>query len=190
MEEQTKLALAAAVLGGYVLGRTKKGRLALAVATAVSGRGIGLDPRELAAEGARRLAEAPQVAGLKEQFREQGMTAAGSALSAVTDRAMGSLADTISGRAERLGDTDGEAGEDDEDGEEELTAEEEDHVEEAEEEEEPRPARRRRAFRSSGGSASSERRGTRPSSAKKAPAKKPTGKRTEKTASHRSGRRR
>ncbi|MFE3738451.1 hypothetical protein [Streptomyces sp. NPDC059134] len=187
MEEQTKLALAAAVLGGYVLGRTKKGRLALAVATAVSGRGIGLGPRELAAEGARRLAEAPQVAGLKEQFREQGMTAAGSALSAVTDRAMGSLADTISGRAERLGDTDGEAGED---GEEELTAEEEDHVEEAEEEEEPRPARRRRAFRSSGGSASSERRGTRPSSAKKAPAKKPTGKRTEKTASHRSGRRR
>lgn len=33
MQDTTKYALAAAVAGGYVLGRTKKGRLALTVAT-------------------------------------------------------------------------------------------------------------------------------------------------------------
>ncbi|MFE3824265.1 hypothetical protein [Streptomyces sp. NPDC059092] len=181
MEDQTKLALGAAVLGGYVLGRTKKGRLALTVATVVSGRGLGFSPRELAAGGARRLAEMEQVAGLKQQLREQGMAAAGSALSAVTDRAMGSLADTISGRTTRLGQKDEEAeGEDEE--------EEEEEENEKDEEEEPPPARRRRSSRPSG---------TRSASAKKAPAKKPAGKKaaapekkTKKTASPRSSRRR
>lgn len=59
MEDQTKLTLAVAVVGGYVLGRTKKGRLALSVATYLAGRRFGLEPRQLAAEGMRRLRRSP-----------------------------------------------------------------------------------------------------------------------------------
>lgn len=55
MEDQTKVTLAAAVVGGYVLGRTKKGRLAITIATYLAGRRFGLEPRQLAAEGMRRL---------------------------------------------------------------------------------------------------------------------------------------
>ncbi|MFD9513827.1 histone protein, partial [Streptomyces mirabilis] len=38
MADVPKIALAAAVLGGYVLGRTKKGRVAFGAATYLAGR--------------------------------------------------------------------------------------------------------------------------------------------------------
>ncbi|MFF5565120.1 histone protein [Streptomyces sp. NPDC012623] len=205
MEDQTKLALATAVLGGYVLGRTKKGRLALTVATVVAGKGLGFGPRELVAEGVRRLAEVPQVAELQEQVREQGAEAARGALSAVTDRAMGSLADTISGRTtllSRKGDEEEDEEEDEEQAPEESEEEpeepeeeeeeEEGEEEEEEEEEEPPPARRPRTSRSAGKSAPQKK-----APAKKAPAKKAAAEKTaapakkaKKTASPRSSRRR
>lgn len=200
MEEQTKLALATAVLGGYVLGRSKKGRLALTVATVVAGRGLGFGPRELAAEGARRLADVPQVAQVQEQFREQGVEAVRGALSAVTDRGMGSLADVISGRTASISRKDDEADEGDED--EDRTLEDaedesdEEEEQEEEEEEEPTPVRGRRKT-------APERRGTRAAPRKKAPARKAPAKKTaakktaapakraaKKTASSRSSRRR
>lgn len=74
MDDQAKVALAAAVVGGYVLGRTKKGRVALSVATYLAGRRFGLEPRQLAAEGMRRLGEVPQVAELQEQLRGRSST--------------------------------------------------------------------------------------------------------------------
>lgn len=55
MDDKEKVTLAAAVVGGYVLGRTKKGLLALSIATYLAGRRFGLEPRQLAAEGMRRL---------------------------------------------------------------------------------------------------------------------------------------
>lgn len=69
MDDKEKVTLAAAVVGGYVLGRTKKGRLALSIATYLAGRRFGLEPRQLAAEGMRRLGEIPQFAELQEQLR-------------------------------------------------------------------------------------------------------------------------
>ncbi|MET9552299.1 histone protein [Streptomyces sp. NPDC006645] len=182
MEEQRKLALASAVLGGYVLGRTKKGRLALTVATVVAGRGLGFGPKELAAQGARRLADVPQVAEVQEQVRKQGIQAVRGALSAVTDRGIGSLADAISGRtasitrkSEDAGEEEGEEEEEpeepeeeelenedeDEDESEEDEPEGDDSEEEPEEDEEPEPARPRRK-----------------AAAKKAPAKKAPAKKT------------
>ncbi|MGW6739956.1 histone protein [Streptomyces sp. NPDC055025] len=103
MDRRTKVAVAFAVLGGYVLGRTKKGRLALTVATCVAGKGLGLDPKQLVTEGVRRLGEIPQVAELQEQVREEGVDAARGALSAVVGRGVGSLSDSISSRAVNLG---------------------------------------------------------------------------------------
>lgn len=69
MDDQTKATLAAALVGGYVLGRTKKGKLALSLATYLAGKRLGLDPRQLATEGMRRLGEIPQVAELQEQLK-------------------------------------------------------------------------------------------------------------------------
>ncbi|MFD5747493.1 histone protein [Streptomyces sp. NPDC127033] len=207
--EETKIALATAVLGGYVLGRTRKGRLALTVAMAVAGRGLGFGPGGLAAEGARRLTDVPQVTEMKEHVREQGVEAARGALSAVSDRVMGSLADTISGRTTRLSqkddeDEEQEPEEEQEEAEPENESDQEDEAEEEEEEEEAPPARHRRSSHVSGGPAGSERRRTRPAMPKKsAPAKKKPSarktsagddsapaKKTKKTVSPRSGRRR
>lgn len=77
MDNKEKVALAAAVVGGYVLGRTKKGRMALSIATYLAGRRFGLEPRQLAAEGMRRLGEIPQVAELQEQLQGRSWTRAG-----------------------------------------------------------------------------------------------------------------
>lgn len=82
MKVTTKIALAAAVAGGYLLGRMKKGRLAFAVATYLAGRRFGLDPQQLATEGLKRLSEVPAVAELQEQVRSELMNAAHQALAA------------------------------------------------------------------------------------------------------------
>ncbi|MEU9014595.1 histone protein, partial [Streptomyces sp. NPDC048479] len=128
MDEQTKLALAVSVVGGYLLGRTKKGRLALTVATYLAGRRFGLEPRELAAEGMRRLGEIPQFAELQGQLKGEVLDAGRKALTATANRGMSSLADAISDRTARLG-----AGEDEE--EEEPEEEEPEEYEDEEEEE-------------------------------------------------------
>lgn len=69
MDDQTKLTLAAALLGGYALGRTKKGKLALSVGTYLAGKRFGLEPRRLATEGMRMLGEIPQVAEVQDQLK-------------------------------------------------------------------------------------------------------------------------
>ncbi len=104
MDNGTKVALAAAVAGGYVLGRTKKGKLALTVATYLAGRRFGLEPRQLAAEAMKRLGQIPQVAQLQEQVKGDVLGAGRKAVSAVADRGMSSLADTLQSRTGTLGD--------------------------------------------------------------------------------------
>ncbi|MCU7820190.1 hypothetical protein [Kitasatospora sp. DSM 101779] len=67
MKITTKIALGIAVVVGYVLGRLKKGRWALALATYFAGR--RLDPRELATEALRKLGdEVPEVAKFTSAF--------------------------------------------------------------------------------------------------------------------------
>uniref|UniRef100_A0AAU3I7M9 Histone protein n=1 Tax=Streptomyces sp. NBC_01393 TaxID=2903851 RepID=A0AAU3I7M9_9ACTN len=82
MNVTTKIALAAAVAGGYLLGRLKKGRLTFAVATCLAGRRFGLDPQQLATEGLKRLSEVPAVAELQDQLRGELMNAGHEALAA------------------------------------------------------------------------------------------------------------
>ncbi|WP_326752538.1 histone protein [Streptomyces hirsutus] len=102
MEDQSKAALGAAVIGGYLLGRTGKGRLAITVATYLAGRRFGLEPRQLAAEGMRRLGEVPQFAQLQDQIRGEVLEAGRKAMTATANRSLGSLADTLSDRTARL----------------------------------------------------------------------------------------
>ncbi len=132
MDNTAKVTLAAAVVGGYVLGRTKKGRLALTIATYLAGRRFGLEPRQLAAEGMRRLGEIPQFAELQEQLKGEAFDAGRKAVAAAADRGMSSLADAISDRTARLGEKRDEG---EEEGEEEEYEPEEGGAENEEEEE-------------------------------------------------------
>ncbi|WP_436786016.1 hypothetical protein [Yinghuangia sp. YIM S10712] len=97
-----KALLAAAMAGGYVLGRTKKGRFALGVGSYMLTRRHNVDPKQLAVEGARRLGAAPQVSRLTGQVRGELAQAGKTALSAAMQRQVGALADRIDRRADEL----------------------------------------------------------------------------------------
>jgi hypothetical protein len=98
MDDETKATLAAAIAGGYILGRTKKGRLALTAMTLLLGRRWGLEPQQLVTDGVRRLREVPQVAELEEQVRTEGIDAARHALTSVVGRGVESVTGGISSR--------------------------------------------------------------------------------------------
>jgi hypothetical protein len=100
--KDSKAALAAGIAGGYVLGRTKKAKLALAVASYVVGRRIPLNPRQLADEGMRRIRENPHVAELGGQLRGELLQAGRTAASAAVNRRIESMADTLHARTEAL----------------------------------------------------------------------------------------
>ncbi|MEV6307480.1 histone protein [Streptomyces sp. NPDC051840] len=146
MDEKTKAALASGLAGGYVLGRTKKGKLALSVAMFLAGRNISLEPKQLAAQAVRRLGQVPQVAGVQKQIRGEGLDAARGAVTAVASHGVGSLADAIGKRALDLrseGDASGDEDEDADEGDAPADDAEAD-VGEAEDDEEAPAARRGR----------------------------------------------
>lgn len=182
MESSKKVGLAAAVAAGYVLGRTKKGKLALGLAPLVAGAQLPMNPRELVILAMRRLAENPTVGPLVEQARGEVLGAGRSALSASANRRLEVLADSLQQRTEALldvpdeGEEDEEENEDEEAGEEEFEDEDEAEDEPAEEgeeeEEEERP--RRAAKRPPAKKAPAKKTAAKKAPAKKAPAKKKT----------------
>lgn len=125
MTEVNRLLLATALAGGYVLGRTKKARLALAAASYVAGRQYGVEPRKLVAQGRKWLGEVPQVAELGEQVRGELMAAGREAVSAAADRRLASFADALHERTLRLESAgeEGQGEDDEEEPEEEPAAE-------------------------------------------------------------------
>ncbi|MFJ4848319.1 histone protein [Streptomyces sp. NPDC088733] len=134
MKDSTKMALAAGMAGGYVLGRTKKARLAFGLATYLAGRRFGLEPQQLLTEGVRRLKELPQFEDLNDQLRGELMDAGRQALSAAADRRLADLAESLHDRTARIGGKSGPSGKGRRD---EDEAEDTDTDEEAEEEYEP-----------------------------------------------------
>ncbi|WP_328540340.1 hypothetical protein [Streptomyces sp. NBC_00344] len=183
MDDSTKVSLAAAVAAGYVLGRTKKGKLGLALASLVVGQRLPRNPQELLSQGVRRLAENPMVAPLIEQARDEVLSVGRTALSAAANRRLESFADALEQRtsalreprAEEDEEEDGDAEDDFEEDEEEPEEatdggpEDEEEQDEEEEEEEEEPPRRRPAKRTA-------KQPAKKTPAKKAPAKKAAGK--------------
>ncbi len=92
MNSRTRLACGVAI--GYLLGRTRKMRLALMIAGATGAAG---SPRQLVARGVKQLASVPEVGKLttiaKGQFvdaaKTAAMTAASSRIDALTERLQG-----------------------------------------------------------------------------------------------------
>ncbi|MFC8014614.1 histone protein, partial [Streptomyces cinereoruber] len=134
MDDTSKIALAAAVAGGYVLGRTKKGRLAFTAATYLAGRRFGLEPRQLLTEGLSRLKDIPQVAEMGDQLKGETLNVGRQALKAAADRKLADLADSLHERTLAIG-----SGGDEEDEEGRYEDEEEDRQDQEgyEDEEEP-----------------------------------------------------
>jgi hypothetical protein len=165
MERNAKIGTA--LVGGYLLGRTRKAKLALGLGMFLAGKKMNLDPRQLATT----LAKSPVLAGLSDQVRDQLVHATrDAATKTVTNRA-GSLADSLQQRTRRLeGADDEDRPADDEDDaraadDADETGEAAEH-EEADRDDEPeRPAPRRKAAPARGRTAK------RPAAARKTAAK-------------------
>jgi hypothetical protein len=136
MNESNKTTLAAAIAGGYLLGRTKKAKIAFAVATYLAGRRFSLNPQEIIAQSARKIGESPQVGQLGEQVRHELVDALKTAVSSAANNKLNSFADALQTRTQALGGEKDEEPEDEEEGEEPEDEEEEDEEEDEDEEDE------------------------------------------------------
>ncbi|MET9191174.1 hypothetical protein GUR47_05165 [Streptomyces tendae] len=98
----SRTAMAAAVAGGYLLGRTKKAKLAFAVGSYLVGRRVGLSPGQVLGQGLGSLQRAPQFQELSEQVRGELLTAGRAAVTAAANRRLTGLADTLRDRTDAL----------------------------------------------------------------------------------------
>ncbi|MFH8680614.1 hypothetical protein [Streptomyces lydicus] len=165
-----------ALAGGYVLGRTKKAKLAIGLGMYLAGKKLNLDPKQLG----KLVANSPVLGPLNDQVRRELVDATKSAATAALTQRMSGLADSLHERTLDLRDAGGDAeaegpdASDEPDGQEKT--DDEDRPEEAESASRgsKRPARSAKAATSAKASASSR-------SAKSAPGKASSGAR--KTAS-------
>jgi hypothetical protein len=124
-DKSTNARLAAAAVGGYVLGRTKKGGAALGLASWLGGNQAGQQAMAMARKGLTQVAQSEQVAQIVAQIRGQLMEAAQkaatqAALGRVTAISNGLTArtqalsevggTTVKGTAETVSDTTKKAG--------------------------------------------------------------------------------
>ncbi|HET6857403.1 MAG TPA: DNA primase [Streptomyces sp.] len=180
-----------AVGGGYLLGRTKKLKLAFAVGTIVAGKKLQLSPRAIAEFASSQLQNNPQFKEIGDQLREDmrgvGKAATGAILTRqingiadrLHDRTLG-VQDRVSGITPDLPDVTGD--EQDEDESEERSASQDDSAQRSEQKpDEERGERRRKtttAARKTAPSAAKKTTQSARGAAKKAPAKKTAAKKT------------
>lgn len=94
--------LALGLVGGYLLGRTRKAKFALTVASVVLGKRMGVNPQQLLTEGLKKLSSTPEFSRLEEQIRGELMSAGKSMVTAAANRRMDSLSDALRDRTESL----------------------------------------------------------------------------------------
>ncbi|MFC9633765.1 DNA primase [Streptomyces mirabilis] len=99
-----RLGLGLAVGAGYVLGRTKKMKLAFAVGTMVAGKRMHLSPRALADLASQQLQNNPQFKEIGDQLREDLRGVGKAASGALVERQIEGLADRLHGRTAEVRD--------------------------------------------------------------------------------------
>ncbi|MDX3728181.1 DNA primase [Streptomyces caniscabiei] len=99
-----RIGLGLAVGAGYVLGRTKKMKLAFAIGTMVAGKRMHLNPRALAELASQQLQNNPQFKELGDQLREDLRGAGKAATGALVERQIEGLADRLHGRTSQVRD--------------------------------------------------------------------------------------
>ncbi|MEV2252869.1 DNA primase [Streptomyces sp. NPDC050147] len=93
-----RVGLGLAVGAGYVLGRTKKMKLAFAVGTMVAGKRMNLSPRALGDLLSQQLQNNPQFKEIGDQLREDMRGVGKAASGALVERQISGLADRLHGR--------------------------------------------------------------------------------------------
>jgi hypothetical protein len=138
-----RLGLGLAVGAGYVLGRTKKMKLAFAVGTLVAGKRMQLSPRALADLVSGQLRDNPQFKEIGDQLREDLRGVGKAASGAMVERQISAIADRLHGRTAEVRDQiagvvpdTSDLGFEDEESEEEYDEEPEDRDEEPEDRDE------------------------------------------------------
>ncbi|MGW6733858.1 DNA primase [Streptomyces sp. NPDC055013] len=177
-----RLGLGLAVGAGYVLGRTKKMKLAFAIGTMVAGKRMHLSPRALADLVSQQLQNNPQFKEIGDQLREDLRGVGQAASGALVERQLDAFADRLHGRTAQVRDQlEGvvpetpDLGGRDEDAEESEHDEPEASESESEEPEESEEKPRRKAAKKAPAAPAKK---TAKSAAKKAPAKKTAAKKT------------
>ncbi|WP_055556082.1 hypothetical protein [Streptomyces sp. NBRC 110028] len=170
--------IAVAVAGGYLLGRTKKAKLALGLGMLLAGKKISLDPQQLA----RAVADSPLLSGLNAQARKDLAGAARTAATSALSTRMNGLADSLHDRTLSL------RGGADDAGDARDADEEPEHDEPADEESERKPpAPRRKAPQAKAPAGRARKTAASSSGAAGKTAKKATKKTARKTAGGRNG---
>jgi hypothetical protein len=96
------------VAGGYLLGRTKKMKLALMLGGMAAGRRAG-GPGELLAQGAKLLGQSPELTRLSDEVRGRLLDAGKAAAVAVATRQVEALTERVTSRVGGVTDTAGDA---------------------------------------------------------------------------------
>ncbi|MFL6045883.1 MAG: hypothetical protein ACJ72M_12280 [Propionibacteriaceae bacterium] len=105
--KSTQTKLAAAVIAGYVLGRTKKGGAALALASWLSGNQVGPQAMSLARKGLTQVAQSEQAAQIMKQVRGPLMEAAQKAATQAVLSRVTAISDGLTARAQALSEVGG-----------------------------------------------------------------------------------
>ncbi|TMU93104.1 hypothetical protein [Streptomyces sp. DASNCL29] len=90
--------IAVAVVGGYLLGRTKKAKLAVGLGMLLAGKKITLDPQQLK----KSLAQAPLLSGLNSEVRKELVDATRQAATKAVSGRVSGLADSLHERTALL----------------------------------------------------------------------------------------
>ncbi|MGW0911325.1 DNA primase [Streptomyces sp. NPDC002784] len=96
--------LGLAVGAGYLLGRTKKLKLAFAVGTLVAGKRMNLSPKMLADLASQQLRNNPQFKEIGDQLREDMRGVGKAASGAMLERKLDAFADRLHGRTAQVRD--------------------------------------------------------------------------------------
>ncbi|MGW5329257.1 DNA primase [Streptomyces sp. NPDC004014] len=96
--------LGLAIGAGYLLGRTKKLKMALAVGSLVAGKKLNLGPRGLAELLNQQLRDNPQFKEIGDQLRQDLRGVGKAATGAMAERQMSALADRLHGRTSAVRD--------------------------------------------------------------------------------------
>ncbi|MFF3846331.1 DNA primase [Streptomyces sp. NPDC002328] len=99
-----RVGLGLAVGAGYVLGRTKKMKLAFAVGSLVAGKRMNLTPKGLAGLVSQQLQNNPQFKEIGDQLRNDLRGVGKAASGAMVERQMSALADRLHSRTSQVRD--------------------------------------------------------------------------------------
>ncbi|MFE7213225.1 DNA primase [Streptomyces sp. NPDC001698] len=99
-----KVGLGLAIGAGYLLGRTKKAKLALTVGSLVAGKKLNLGPSGIAQLVNQQLMSNPQLKEVGDQLREDLKGVGKAASGAMVERQMTALADRLHGRTAQIRD--------------------------------------------------------------------------------------